>query len=148
MPHFGLMDPKALGEEEAALQRARFHMRAGKRRLSKGKISAGIVTLYDALSHAMQWNVLNPERRERLEIREGDDMDSDEALFEIMSRSGVTGTAFDHDSFNALVERALNEEITDLDYSGILKDLKSVMTDLGVMPFDESSLPPEDPNTF
>ena len=45
MPHFGLMNPEELGPKQSALQRARLHIRAGKRRLSQGKISAGIVTL-------------------------------------------------------------------------------------------------------
>ena len=66
MPHFGLMDAKALGPERAALQRARLHLRGGKRRLRQGKISAGIATLSDALSFAMEWFCASPERRSRV----------------------------------------------------------------------------------
>ena len=53
MPHFGLMNEQELGPVAGPLQRARLHLRGGKRRLRQGKISAGIVTLYDALEGAM-----------------------------------------------------------------------------------------------
>jgi hypothetical protein len=36
----------------------------------------------------------------------------------------------------------------DYDYQGVLSAFESVMTQLGVMPFDEERLPPEDPSTF
>ena len=66
MPHFRLMDPEALGPEMAALQRARLHVRGGNRRLCHGKVSAGLVTLYDALTSALDWYFFSPERRSRI----------------------------------------------------------------------------------
>jgi hypothetical protein len=50
---FRLMNEQELGPVAGLLQRARLHLRGGKRRLRQGKISAGIVTLYDALEGAM-----------------------------------------------------------------------------------------------
>jgi hypothetical protein len=71
MPHFGLMDEKALGPVEGPLQRARLHVRGGKRRLRQGKVAAGIVTLYDALNGAMQWYAASPGGR-KLALKEGE----------------------------------------------------------------------------
>lgn len=148
MPHAGLMDPDRLGREQAALQRARLHIRGGKRRLRQGKISAGIVTLYDALSAAMEWYIASAERRARLKITPGDNINNDRTVFAALTLSGVLDGAFDYASFDRLVESALEQEMPGYDYSGLLDGIEAVMTRLGVMPFDEKALPPEDPSTF
>ncbi|MBZ0156901.1 MAG: hypothetical protein K8I29_11925 [Alphaproteobacteria bacterium] len=148
MPHAGLMDADALGPEEAALQQAKLHIRAGKRRLRQGKIAAGVVTLYDALFNAMQWYIFAPERRGPLSIDSGDDLDNEVTVYAILTRSGVLDGRFDYAVFAALVEEALHKELPGYDYSGMLEGLESVFTQLGVMPFDEGRLPPEDPSTY
>ena len=148
MPHAGLMDERALGPEEGPLQRARLHIRGGKRRLRQGKISAGIVTLYDAVCAALEWYFASSERRSHLMIREDDNLKDDKTLYEILIRSGVLDGTFDYGAFNELVEKALHTDFTDYDYEWILKGMEAVMTRLGVMPYDESRLPEEDPSTF
>jgi len=147
MPHFGLMDAAALGPERADLQRARLHLRGGKRRLRQGKISAGIVTLYDALTSAMDWFCASPERR-RLVRGAREVFADDRALYAALVRSGVLDGAFDFERFNRVVERALETELPPGDDSGILDGVQSVLTQLGVLPFDEGELPPEDPRTY
>ncbi len=148
MPHDGFMDERALGPEIGPLQRARLHIRGGKRRLRQGKIAAGIVTLYDALEGALSWFVGSPERRRLLRIHEGENLNDERALFRILQRSGVLDQSFDYDSFDLIVERATREEMSDFDYRDMLSRFESVMTQLGVMPFDERGLPPEDPSTY
>ena len=148
MPHAGLMDESALGPETGPLQRARLHIRGGRRRLRQGKISAGIVTLYDALLAAMKWYIASPERRSRLLIRGGEDMTDDGAVFAILVRSNVLDGKFDYAAFDRLVEKAMDEDMPGYDYNEILTGVESVMAQLGVMPFDEEKLPPEDPSTF
>lgn len=148
MPHFGLMDEQALGPVEGPLQRARLHVRGGKRRLRQGKISAGIVTLYDALLGAMAAYINAPEHKDRLVIRAGDDLNDDLTVYTILVRSGVLDGKFDFVAFDALMEKALHEEMPGYDYRALLSGIESLMTQLGVMPFDESALPPEDPRTF
>ncbi len=148
MPHFGLMDEYALGPIEGPLMRAKLHIRGGKRRLHQGKISAGIVTLYDALCSAMEWYIAVPERKKKLKIKEGDNLKDDKTLFAILNDSGVLDGSFDYQAFNELVEKAVTQEMPDYDYREILRGIESVMTQLGVMPFDENELPPEDPATF
>jgi hypothetical protein len=60
----------------------------------------------------------------------------------------VLDGAFDFKAFDRLTEKTLNEEIPWFDYRELLAGIESVMIQLGVMPFDEASLPPEDPKTF
>lgn len=133
---------------EGPLQRARLHIRGGKRRLREGKISAGIATLYDALNGALQWYIAAPDRRMRLMIPAGEDLNDDKAVYAVLVRSGVLDGSFDFEVFDRLTERALNQEMPDYDYRELLKGIEQVMTQLGVMPFDEAALPPEDPSTF
>jgi len=121
---------------------------AAKRRLSQGKISAGIITLYDALVFALDWYIASPERRSKLRIAEGDDLKDDNTVYEILKRSGVIDSSFDYDLFNKLVEKSLKEEMPEYDYGDILVSFEALMTRLGVMPFEENGLPPEDPSTF
>jgi hypothetical protein len=142
------MDEKALGPVEGPLQRARLHIRGGKRRLREGKISAGIATLYDALNGALQWYVAAPERRIKLTIQGGEDLNVDKVVYTVLVRSGVLDRSFDFEAFDRLTERALNQELPGYDYRDLLKGIEQVMTRLGVMPFDEAALPPEDPSTF
>jgi hypothetical protein len=148
MPHAGLMNEASLGPLEGPLQRARLHVRGGKRRLRQGKIAAGIVTLSDALSAAMQWYVASPEREKGLTIFSGEDLNDDGTAYRVLVRSGALDGTFDFDGFDRLVEHALDHEMTGFDAGEVLAGIESVMTQLGVMPFDEASLPPEDPGTF
>lgn len=148
MPHFGLIDENSLGSEAAALQRARLHIRGGKRRLSQGKVSLGIITLYDALVFALQWYIISPERRKMLQIDEADNLNDDKTVFAILMRSGVLDDTFDYEIFDELVNKSLEQDMSGYDYKGTIEVLESVMTQLGVMPFDENELPPEDPSTF
>ncbi len=110
-----------------------------------GKIAAGIVTLYDTISAAMGWHIVSPDRKKRLKIIDGEDLNNDRTLYEILVRSKIIDGSFDYDAFNRVVERALHEGMPD---SQLLKGIEDVMTQLGVIPFDESKLPPEDPSTF
>ena len=143
------MDTKDSFEKpEGALLRARLHIRGGKRRLRQGKISAGIVTLYDALMFALRWYIASPERREALAVRKEEDLTDEKTVFDILKRSNVPNVDFDYNAFDALVNKASTEEMPEYDYIGMLRDFEAFMTSLGVMPFNEAELPPEDPATF
>ncbi|MGW8273022.1 MAG: hypothetical protein ACWGN7_06505 [Thermodesulfovibrionales bacterium] len=149
MPHFGLMDEDSLGPVEGPLMRARLHIRGARRRLRQGKVSAGIVTLYDALLKAMEWFVADSGRLRKLDVRPDEDLRNDSTLFRVLRRSRILDAALDYEAFDSLVEKAANEDLPQgYDHSDLLRDIESVMTQLGVMPFDEGSLPPEDPSTF
>jgi hypothetical protein len=141
------MDPEALGTEAAALQRARLHIRAGRRRLRQGKISHGLGSLFDALLFAMQWYIASPERRKLLPTRKGDDLRDDRTVFTRLVEAGLLDGRFAYDTFDNLVETAPALSST-YDYAEPLRHLESIMTRLGVLPFEESELPPEDPATY
>ncbi len=147
MPHAGLMNEKELGPVAGPLQRARLHIRGGRRRLRQGKISAGIVTLYDALQAAMEAYAKSGGNT-RLDVRAGEDINDDKVLYAVLVRSGILDGSFDFEAFDRITERALAEEMPGYEYRGLLAAIESVMTQLGVMPFNEASLPPEDPRTF
>ena len=148
MPHGGLMNELNMGPVDGPFLRARLHIRGGKRRLSQGKTAAGIVTLYDALQGAMEWYVNSPEHRSTLADGQKVDLNNDRSVYSLLVRSGVLDGKFDFPAFDKLTETALNGELPGYDYHELLAGIESVMTQLGVMPFDEASLPPEDPNTF
>jgi hypothetical protein len=148
MPHTGLMDEKSLGPVTGPLQRARLHMRGGKRRLREGKIAAGIVTLYDALEAAMSAYAEGPKGRSHLVLREGERLDEEKMLYAVLVRSRVLDGTFDFEAFDRLLEAALDHELPGYDYRELLSGIEAIMVRLGVMPYDEASLPPEDPETY
>ncbi len=148
MPHFGLMDENKLGPVAGPFQRSRLHLRGARRRLRQGKISAGIVTLYDALSAAMDSYAGSPERRAGLEVRQGEDLKQERDLYRVLARSRVISDDFDFDAFERLMEQALEQELSGFNHQGLLARIESLLTQLGVLPFDEASLPPEDPKAF
>jgi len=148
MPHAGLMDEGELGPEEGLLQRARLHIRGGRRRLRQGKVAAAFVTLYDALIAAMEWYFTSPERKGRLIIRNDDNLKDDKVLYKILVRSGVLDGEFDYVTFDNLIEDVIHEKTVEFDYGSLKKEIESVMIQLGVMPFNEEDLPAEDPATF
>ncbi len=149
MPHAGLMSTKeSFDSAEGALLRARLHIRGGRRRLSQGKISAGIVTLYDALIFALRFYVMVPEHRRQLDPGESLDLTDEKAMIRVLRNAGIADSAFDLDAFEALVDKAAREEMPGYDFKPMLTSFESLMIVLKVMPFDEALLPAEDPSTF
>ncbi len=98
----------------------------------------------------MQWYLASPERRRNLAIKEGEHIKDDRSAADILKRSGVLDEGFDYGAIDTFVERVLDEEreMPGYDYTEFLEKVESAMTRLGVMPFDESLLPPEDPKTY
>jgi len=148
MPHAGLMDENALGPLKGPLQRARLHLRGGKRRLAQGKISAGIVTLYDAVEAAMESYTAVAEHRAALKVKAGENINESKKHYTALVRAGVLDGTFDFVEFDRLTERALNEELPDFDYRPLLASVERVLRELEILPFNEGLLPPEDPKTY
>ncbi len=148
MPHFGLIDEEKLGPVESLRMRSRLHIRGGRKRLEIGKISLGILTLYDAVNLALQWYVLTPAQSGLAGQHPDKDFRDESAIISALLHNGTLDGRFDYGTFNELVERALKEELFGYDYTGLLKGIESVMVQLGVMPFDESTLPPEEPGSI
>ena len=147
-PHAGLMDPELLGPEASALQRARLHIRGGLRRLRQGKKEEGLVTIYDALTSGVDWYLESPERLGRIAVASVEDLQGERSRYALLVRAKVLDGSFDFEGFDGLVEKALEGDAGEWDEAAITAGLESVMTQLGVMPFAEEDLPPEDPRTF
>jgi hypothetical protein len=143
------MDESKMPIHEAELLRARLHLRSGRRRLSEGKLRSGVETVYDALYSAMRAYALDPANRHRFE---GVDIGSEQELHEALVGAGVLDGRFEFLRFKEMVERAVNEEVPVYDHEydpvGLISGAESVMTQLGALPFDESTLPEEDPKSF
>jgi hypothetical protein len=146
MPHFGLIDEYKMQPHEAALMRARLHIRSGMRRLRQGMAREGLLTLYDALYSAMRFYILSPGNKERFDGAEGIQRTEEMALYQMLRHAGVLDGSFDFESFFALMEKLLDGADVEIDATAALKGYDKLMAQLGVMPFDESALPAEDPN--
>ncbi len=148
MPHFGLVDENKLGPIQSLLMRARLHIRGGKIRLQEKDISLGIITLYDALCTALNWYILVPDNVERLGIDSAVLIRDEKSILSFLEKVGVLDGSFAFDEFDKLVERAILEEIEELDDRSFISDIEKVMTSLDVMPFDESLLPDIESDTI
>ncbi len=149
MPHFGHMDESKLTKNEADLLRARLHLRSGKRRLSEGKLRSGVATMFDALYSAMRAYVMAPANHSRFE---GVGLGDAQALYEALLGAGVLDGRFEFTRFMEMVEKAVDDILPEYesgyDSAWIIDGIKPVMTQLGVLPFDESTLPKEEPGAF
>ena len=149
MPHAGLMDSReSFDSAEGALLRARLHIRGARRRLRQGKIAAGIVTLYDALLFALRYYLMVPQHRNELAIEGPLDLANENEMVAALRQSRIIDNTFDLVEFEALVDRAAVEEMSDYDYRPVLGGFEALMGQLEVLPFDEDLLPAEDPSTF
>ncbi|MEJ2033297.1 MAG: hypothetical protein P8Y63_09720 [Deltaproteobacteria bacterium] len=140
------MDETKMSQETAALQRARLHLRSGRRRLRQGKLAAGISTIYDALISAMRWYGLT--HRSELGLTDCGGLDDDRRLFRLLVEAGVIDSAFDFDRLQSFMEKAVTRQPFAFAWPEELAAVEAQLALLGVLPFDETSLPPEDPATF
>jgi hypothetical protein len=142
------MDEEELGPIEGPRMRARLHIRCGRRRLRQGKIAEGILALYDALEAAMLSCLADPGRREAAPFRAGEDPNDARAAYAVLVRSGLLDGSFDLPAFAGAVDEALEGRTPGCDCAALEGALEPVFVQLGVLPFDEAALPPEDPKTF
>lgn len=144
MPHFGLIDTAKMTEADAALLRARLHLRGARQRFERGMPAAGIAALYDALDTAMHWYVSDPRRRVECGISQAEKFQDSGLLFLTLARKRVLDAPFDFGNFESIVERSLDDETFEFDTSRVFAQVEKLMTQLGVLPFDESMLPAGD----
>ena len=152
MPHFGLMDSKKMKRDQAALYRAKLHIRGGKRQISQGKIAAGIIALHDALISALYSYFMSPPLEEALNQEDYNIYNNDDRiLFLILKRSGIVDDTFDEDDFSylsSMLDQALEGQLKSFDQDCYLEKYDNLLEQLGVLPFPEDELPSEDPTNF
>ena len=137
------MDATQMHEAEAELLRARLHVRGGNRRLRQGRDAAGIASLYDALIHALRWYTL--ENQTALEIANETELRDARDIFARLVRAGVFNDIAKFDALTSLVEKAIDDPTFRFDATSAWAKIENWLTRLGVMPFDETALPPDDP---
>ena len=147
MPHFGLIEP-GIPEDEEALIRSRLHWKAGLIRLSRGMIADGIAVLYDALSSAMLRFVLSPDLKKELYLTDDDfsnlNLDDYLALFSILRRSGIIDDTYasnDFEDISAIAYNAIDGKLNDFNEVMYVSKIEHLLTQLRILPFEESELP-------
>ncbi len=135
MPHFGLIDD-TLDPEEAALLRARLHVRGANARMNRGQTADAIAALYDAFSTAMDLHLL------RISDRDGSKAADDREAFAILSHVGILDAPMDE---FAVLEKTLDEAIAGRTSEGsflrFLSIVEHMLIRLGIVPFPEATLP-------
>ena len=149
MPHFGLMDERKMQPLDAALLRAQLHTRCGRRRTHEGKYPDGICTLYDAILSGMRWFALkNKAIHEEIHKRGDSFLEDDVKLQQLLAESGAWPDDVDFGKLQYTAYSAIEGNLEGFDPTLFLQQVERVLTKLGVIPFDEKKLPPEDPKTF
>ncbi|MHA1995388.1 MAG: hypothetical protein ACW97Z_12670 [Candidatus Hodarchaeales archaeon] len=146
------MNSEEMKPDEAALLRARLHIRGGKRRLSEGKYAAGVAALHDALIHGMQWYLLSTHPEVVYPNIDADyDITDDDTLLQLLQKTPTfSGNSYNEEFqyLSEILDQALSERMVDFDESRYLNIIHNFMMHLGVEPFSESNLPPENPTTY
>lgn len=146
-PHFGLMDEAKMSKEEALLLRCKLHWRSGVKRLLNNETSSGLATVYDAMLSAMRWYILVYLHRDIGE-NGNEKLENERFVFSLLRRSGVIDETFDLKFIEETIDRALLEEEVGDAQQEVLGLMTSFLTQIGILPIDESELPPEKPETF
>lgn len=142
LQHQGLIDVTKLINAEAALLCARLYLQAGKRYLQAGLLMAGITALYDAILFAMHYYMAESAYCRKLTLSR-DDLWDYVALYHKLAKAGIFDdpNAFNH--LSLIVERTLWRGALLFDANSILAEVEKMLSQLGVMPFNESSLQSE-----
>jgi len=141
--HYGLMDAPQMAEEDTALMRASLHLRGGKRQLQEGLSVAGLTALYDSLLFGMQYYIAIHERCKETGITSSDALWDHVALYHKLVKAGIFNDPCAFNRLSLILERALWEESFSFDADFTLAEIEKMLTKLGVLPFNESSLPSE-----
>ena len=147
MPHYDLVDATQMTEKDAALMCARLHPRGGKLRLQEGLTAAALAALYDALLFGMHFYIAGSGRCEGINISSNDLWDYP-ALYYKLAKAGVFDDPYAFNCLSLIVERALWQESFSFDVDSTFIEIERMLTKLGVIPFNESALPPEVEGVF
>ena len=146
-PHFGLMDPSTMTMEDAMLMRAKLHWRCGTRRMQQNKTSAGLTTLYDAFLSGMRWYILSHLENE-IDGDKEEKLENERFVFAMLRKEGIIDGSLDLNLIEESVDKALMDKDVQEDQDTVMSQMEGFLTRIGILPFDESKLPPEDPSTF
>ena len=141
MSYYDLMDTIQLSDPRAAFLCARLQLRSGKRRLRQGYPVAGIAALYDAVFLGMHYYIT--KHKGCASFIKNTDLWDAASLFHALARAGVFDDPLTFNRLSLVVERALWQESFSFDANATLAEIETMLTKLGVMPFNESAQPGE-----
>lgn len=145
MPHFGLLDETKMTAAEAALLRARLHIRSGRRILKEGNSELALSILYDALGHALKYYKIKHNLVVNIKGTDAELHKNELAIARALMQSGVIADLDFIERFCVLINQALDGVVAELNPGDFLANFDAVMIRLGVMPFSEDELPSEEP---
>jgi hypothetical protein len=142
MPQHGIMDVPKMIKAEVALMCARLYLRDGKSYLREGSFTTGIAALYDAILFGMHYYIAEPACRASINLN-SDDLWDHAALYHKLVMAGIFDdpNAFNH--LSLIVERVLWQESYSFEANSVLAEVETMLSKLGVMPFNESILQSE-----
>jgi len=142
------MNESEMREIDAALLRARLHLRAFWTLMRHKKFAHGICALYDSLESAFHWFILS---HDQISYVPSQYIHSASQAYKILIESGLVKLDFDIESFENLLTRALkydfDDKNPDFDFEKLWRDIEKVFHELGILPFDLDSLPKENEAT-
>ena len=115
-------------------------------------MAAGVAALHDALIHGMEWFLVT-KHPELISTSTGKEYDltDDDTLFQLLQKTQTFSDDFSGDEFRyieQILDQALYKEMDGFDHEKYLNLIHNFMKKLGIEPFSEESLPPEDPTTY
>ena len=117
-----------------ALLCARLNLRGARRLLHKGAQRRGIAALYDSVLFGMQYYVTRHDDCADIDIADAT------GLFHLLTRLGIFEDPLAFNRLSLTVELALWQEAVSLDTHAILEEVEEILTRLGVMTFQKSTL--------
>ena len=134
-----LTDVAKLIKAETALLCARLYLRDGKRHLQEGAFKAGIAELYEAILFGMQYYIAEPAGREKIDLSSADLWDH-AVLYHKLVKTGLFDDLNALNHLSQIVERALWQGAFSLDVNYVIAEIETMLSKLGVTPFNESIL--------
>ena len=139
MQHYDLVYTDKMSEAKRALILACLNLRYGKRRLQKGRAVAGLAALYDALLFGMHYFIADAEHGNRTIHTNNDELWDHAVLYQKLVKAGIFDDPYAFNRLSLIVERALWQGSLSIDADVILKEIETMLAQLGV--FDK--IPPE-----
>ena len=134
MTYFDFHDPD---EAQSALLSARLNFRDASRFLQEGSLRTGMFALYDSVLFAMYHYVVRHEANVTIDLCDGT------GLFHRLVLAGVFEDPSAFDRLSRRIERVLWQRPFSFHAKEALVEVEIMLTKLGVLPFQESTLPPE-----
>ncbi len=104
----------------------------------------GVAALYDALSSTMLRYVLSPDLSKRIAYSDEEDTNDDGVLFRILKRNRIINNRFTSTDFSLLsdlLDNAIEGKLVDFNKDLYIQIVENSITQLDVLPFEESDLP-------